>query len=209
MTIEKNRSILEVSAVLLTAVLHFGCYGVTALRPWFVAAVMLGWGGYVALRLRRDPQALRRWGLSRDRLGRSLAVLSPPALISVGAMAAFAAWQGSLSMSLEVLLLVVLYPVWGVVQQFLLQSIFADNLRRIGPLQDRPALVVLSTAVLFGCIHWPYPALMVATTVMGLVFTAAFLRHRQIWSLGLLHGVLGGLFYCWVLGQEAWLLQLV
>ena len=109
----------------------------------------------------------------------------------------------------SLLLLVVLYPVWGVAQQFLLQSIFADNLQKLGPLQDRPWLVALSTSMLFGAIHWPYPALMVTTALMGLVFTPLFFRHRQVWTLGVLHGVLGGLFYCWVLGQEAWLLALV
>ena len=155
----------------------------TALRPYFVAAVMLGWGGYVAVRLRRDASAKQAWGLSRENLGESFATLSPLAVAAIGGMAAFAAWQGSLSMSLDLVLLVALYPVWGVVQQFLLQSIFADNLRRVRLFQDRPWLVVVSTALLFGAIHWPYPALMAATTVMGLVFTAAFLRQRQILSL--------------------------
>lgn len=209
MPTEKQRTILEVSAVLLTVILHFGCYGVTALRPWFVAAAMLGWGSYVAVRLRRDPEAKATWGLSRTNLGRSVRALSLPTLAVIGGMAGFAAWQGSLSVSLELLLLVALYPVWGVLQQFLLQSIFADNLGRLGPFQDRPWLVVLSVSALFGAIHWPYPALMVATAVMGLVFTPLFFRHRQIWTLGVLHGVLGGLFYCWVLGQEAWLLAVV
>ena len=206
---EKRRTIIEVSAVLLTVILHFGCYGVTALRPWFVAAVMLGWGGYVTVRLRRDPTVKAQWGLSRTNLGRSARALSLPTLAVISGMAAFGAWQGSLAVSLELLLLVVLYPAWGVAQQFLLQSIFADNLKKLGPLQDRPWLVTLSVSMLFGAIHWPYPALMVATAVMGLVFTPLFFRHRQIWTLGVLHGVLGGLFYCWVLGQEAWLLSMV
>ncbi|MDG1480270.1 MAG: CPBP family glutamic-type intramembrane protease [Myxococcota bacterium] len=209
MPTEKQRTILEVSAVLLTVILHFCCYGVTALRPWFVAAVMLGWGGYVVARMRRDPTAAAQWGLSRTNLGQSARVLSLPTLAVIAGMAAFGAWQGSLSVSLELLLLVALYPVWGVAQQFLLQSIFADNLQKLGPLQDRPWLVALSASALFGAIHWPYPALMVATALMGLVFTPLFFRHRQVWTLGVLHGVLGGLFYCWVLGQEAWLLALV
>ena len=209
MITDKRRTILEVSAILLTVLLHFCCYGITALRPWFVLAVMVGWGGYAAVRLRRDPEAKARWGLSKTNLRRSFAVLSPPALVAIGGMAAFAAWQGSLSVSLDLILLVALYPVWGVVQQFLLQSIFADNLQKLGPFQKRPWLVVVSVSALFGAIHWPYPALMVATAVMGLVFTPLFFRHRQIWTLGLWHGVLGGVFYCWVLGQEAWLLQVV
>ena len=35
-------------------------------------------------------------------------------------------------------------------------------------------------------------------------FTVVFLRHRNVWPLGICHGLLGVVFYSWVLGRDPW-----
>ena len=39
---------------------------------------------------------------------------------------------------------------------------------------------------------------------MGAAYAALYQRHRNLWPLGLYHGVLGAEFYVWVLGRNPW-----
>jgi len=200
---------IELAALLLTVALHFACYGVDVLRPWFVALAFAGWGGYAVARIRADSQALTCWGLGWRRLRQSAGPLGLVTLALAACMAGIGLARGSLVWSVEVMLVLALYPVWGVVQQFLLQSIFAANLARLRALRGRPGAVIVVVSSLFALIHWPWPALMIATFVMGLAFTAHYLRGGSVWALGVSHGVLGTLFYFWVLQKEAWLVASV
>ena len=59
-------------------------------------------------------------------------------------------------------------------------------------------------AVLFSLVHVPDPQLMVATFVLGLAFTPIYLRWRNLWPLGVLHGWLGAFCYVWVLDRNPW-----
>lgn len=45
---------------------------------------------------------------------------------------------------------------------------------------------------------------MAATFMMGLAFTPMYLRHRNLWPLGIYHGWLGVLTYYWVLARDPW-----
>jgi membrane protease YdiL (CAAX protease family) len=45
--------------------------------------------------------------------------------------------------------------------------------------------------VLFASAHIPNPVLVVATLAVGICFTQLFRRYRNIWGLGIAHGLLG------------------
>ncbi len=61
--------------------------------------------------------------------------------------------QGTLHFPLHTLRLFLLYPVWGVIQQFLALGIVVTNLERIEGLRERKAVIVLLGAALFGLVH--------------------------------------------------------
>ena len=73
-------------------------------------------------------------------------------------------------------------------QQFILQDFFLARLLRL--LSTRTA-AVLTAAVLFAVAHLPNPLLMVATLAWGIAACALFLRYRDLYSLGIAHGILG------------------
>jgi membrane protease YdiL (CAAX protease family) len=98
------------------------------------------------------------------------------------------------------LLLAVLYPAWGLVQQVLVQGMVVRNLE--GALS--PPAIAVAAGLLFGAVHLPHVALAAATALLGAVFTLIFLRSRNVWPLGLCHGWLGVLFYAWVLARDPW-----
>jgi hypothetical protein len=80
------------------------------------------------------------------------------------------------------------YLIWAVMQQFLLQIYFLLRLMRLLPGRLAP---IVAAAGLFSFAHLPNPVLTPVTLVWGLVACVLFLRYRNIFSLGLAHGILG------------------
>ena len=80
------------------------------------------------------------------------------------------------------------YVIWAFLQQFILQAYVLLRLLRL-KLPPRWAVVV--AAVMFMCAHIPNPVLMPLTLVWGLISCVLFLRYRNLYTLGLAHGILG------------------
>lgn len=208
MSTDKRTAALELSAVGLTAAAHLATWAWPVLHAVVVLTIMLGWAGYIACRCRGDVEARRALGLQRRGLGATLRITLPLALASVALFAAFAWSQGTLSLPWTLALLFLTYPAWGLTQQLLVQGVLVRNLDAVPALQRRPWLIALAAGLLFGLVHWPFPELMVATTLMGAGFALIWLRHRNLWPLGLVHGWGGALFFLWVMGKDPMALTL-
>ena len=83
---------------------------------------------------------------------------------------------------------VLAYVMWAIVQQFILQDFFLVRLLRLLP--TRTAAIVIAAA-LFAVAHLPNPFLTVVTLLWGMIACALFLRYRNLYSLGVAHGILG------------------
>jgi hypothetical protein len=170
----------------------------------FIGGACLFWAAFVVVRAWRDPGVFRRWGFRADNL-RQASVLPAAAFVAGAAgLAVYAALRGTFRFPLHTLPLFGVYTLWGVTQQFLMLGVVARNLERVEGLRRRPALVVVAVALLFGLFHAFNLKLVLATFLLELVLVPLYLRHRNLWPLGLLHGWLGGLFYLWVEGRDLW-----
>jgi hypothetical protein len=78
------------------------------------------------------------------------------------------------------------YLIWAVMQQFLLQIYFLLRLLRLLPGKILP---VVAAAGFFSLAHLPNPILAPVTLVWSIVACILFLRYRNIYSLGLAHGM--------------------
>jgi hypothetical protein len=198
-----GRALGELGAVALTGVGHLVASDLDA-SGVFVPAAVAGWGGYVGYRALTDPEFVQRTGLRRKGLGPAMRDAALIGVVSLSAMAGVGAARGTLQLDPDMAQLLVLYPVWGTVQQFLTQSLVAGNLRD-GPGWARSAHVVVPvTAAAFGAVHLPNWRLTAGTTVLGLAYTPLYLRHGNVWPLGLWHGWLGVFYYFWVLDTNPW-----
>ena len=141
------------------------------------------------------------WGFRREGLGPTF--LASTVILVAGALgiAVIAALRGTLTANPHILPLLLLYPPWGCVQQFLLQALVARNLHIV---LRSPWLVTPIAAVLFGAVHLPDLELMGATFLLAVVFTPIYLRWRNLWPLGIYHGWLGVLAYYWILQHDPW-----
>ncbi|MEZ4316450.1 MAG: CPBP family intramembrane glutamic endopeptidase [Myxococcota bacterium] len=196
-TLDPVRPALELGAVLLTAVLHLAWPLTDLSRAFLVVPLVAGWAGYLVLRWNADPDAVRELGFRREGLKESalacvaLLALAGPAMVGWGlAHHVEIPWTTWLTL--------VIYPVWGLVQQGLVQGLVTANLRRLAPAW----VAVGVSATLFGLVHWPHGVLMVATLLLGLVFAPLYLKHRNLWALGVAHGWLGTLIYTFVLMRD-------
>jgi len=195
------RSQLEIAGVLLAFVLHFvlthgvGVHGLDILPIGICCLVYALYRG-------RDPAARAAWGLQRA--GLRAASADAAIFVGIGATlcAAFAVSRGALVFDLHLLVPLLLYPLWGLAQQFLVLGLVANNLDILG--LRRPWVLGLTTLG-FVAAHIPNWPLCAASAVLGLVSTLLFFRHRNLWPLGAAHGVLAALFYRWVLGRDVWL----
>jgi hypothetical protein len=80
------------------------------------------------------------------------------------------------------------YIVWSIMQQFLLQSYFLSRLMRMLPGKIAP--IIFATSI-FALAHLPNPILTPVTLVWGAISCILFLRYRNIYTLGLAHGIMG------------------
>lgn len=169
---------------------------------WFIPIATLGWGGYVYHRARTEPDFLEGAGFTSRGLGPAFRDATIFAAASAGLMAGLAIWQDAKMFERETIPLLVLYPAWGLVQQFLVQAMVTRNFSDASGWLGSPYVVTPISASLFGAVHVPSWKLTAATFVVGLVFTPLYLRHENLWPLGLYHGLLGVLFYQWVLERN-------
>lgn len=196
-----RRAIGEITAVVATGAVYLLFENVFHLKLPFLALCIAGWGLYAGWRLRRDPQTRRDWGFRTDTLAPSAFACAIFYVIVSAAILAWRVWKGWIPILPSTALLFVVYPVWGLCQQFLVQALIAGNLERLGA--PRLAIVPVA-AILFGLAHWPDVPLMALCAGAGLVWTSIFLRFPNLLAISLTHAWLGSLAYLMILERNPW-----
>jgi len=195
----------EIFAVVLTGLMKFLVVDMLAAKFWFILLVGAFWITYISWRIYKEKSVLEVWGLGMSGLKQTFKVLSIPALVlTIGSI-----WYG---LSKEVLIfnwhiipVMIFYPLWGTIQQFLIISLFGGNIYDLDNHRLSKQAIVGITAVLFSLVHYPSFPLMAATFLLAICYCFIYLRFRNITVLGLFHGWLACAFYFFVLGRDPWL----
>jgi hypothetical protein len=202
MATEISKIWFEFVAVVATGVLHLVFKSLGA-KGLFIALASVSWIGYVVWQVRRDRTMWESWGFRTDNLWDSfkwptvLFGLAGFGMAWYGVMTGRVLWQG------HMLFLLLLYPLWGILQQFLVQALGVHNLMQLFP-RHGLLLAMPVGVILFAGVHFPNWRLMLATGLLACFFIPLYLRDRNLWPLGLYHGWLGTFFYLWVLGRDPW-----
>jgi hypothetical protein len=197
----RRRAIGEIAAVIFTGLVFLFFENVLHLKLPFLVACLAGWGAYAGLRLWRDPRARRDWGFRGDTLAPSAIACGIFYVVVSGAILAWRSWKGWIAIPPSTLWLFAAYPVWGLCQQFFVQSLIAGNLERLGV--SRVAIIPIA-AILFGLAHAPDLPLMALCAGAGLVWTSIFLRFPNLIPISLTHAWLGSLVYLMLLERNPW-----
>ena len=124
------------------------------------------------------------------------------AILVFVALMGYAAWNDRLIWSSHMIPILLLYPIWGVIQQFLMMSLIGGNLQAM----NKPNwLVIIVTSTMFAIVHYPSWILVGGTFFLSLFYIRIFMKWPNLWALGLFHGWLGCFFFYWILNRDPWL----
>ncbi len=203
--ISNKRRTLEISAVIITAIGKFIFMDWLDWRFPFVAIAISAWVIYIIYRSRKQPGILKYWGFRTDNFKKVVNMILPFGLFAVIAFAGIGIYQGTINITWHIIPILILYPIWGTIQQFLLIALTAGNLQDLKSHKLNKQVTILVAAVLFALVHYPYGWLIIGTFVLALLYGFIYLKERNIYVLGIFHGWLGGLYYYTVVNRDPFL----
>jgi hypothetical protein len=195
MPISDKRRMLEIVAVLCTGVGKFIFMDLLNWKLPFIIAAIVSWSVYIALRQYQHKGILAYWGFRTDNFTQALHKVLPFGIVSVISFFIIGMLQGTINLTWHILPILIIYPIWGTIQQFLLIGLFAGNSRDLKSVFIPKAIILLLAALLFAGVHYPNYWLIAATFVLALFYGYIYLQVRNVYVLGLFHGWLGGLFF--------------
>lgn len=175
-----------------------------ALRVFYITIVILFWAVYILKRYKAEPDVLKKWGFREEGFRATFLFVLPFAVVIVSAIT----WYGTRAhprlFNPNLIPVFLLYPAWGIIQQFMMIALIANNLKQITTLNLSTNQIILLISILFSIAHFPDLTLMGFTFFMELLFLVAFFRYRNLWPLGLFHGWIGSLLLFLVMGRDLW-----
>ena len=202
--ISNKRRRFEIIAAVLTGISKIVFVDVLDRKLYFIVSAILFWLIYVLIRQNQDKDLLKYWGFDWNTAPALFKKLLPAAIILVAIFYLIGYFRGVAILSWHILPILLLYPIWGVIQQFLVVGLVAGNLQDMAGRPFPEIFIVILTALLFGIVHYPSWFLIVGTFLLAIVYTIIYLRKRQLWVLGFYHGLLGCFFYFFTLGRDPW-----
>jgi membrane protease YdiL (CAAX protease family) len=166
---------------------------------WIILLVVTTLTAYVFVELRRRKLDWHALGFRTDNLRTAAARVGLWTAIAASALVAVAVLLGNSLNRPELLLLLPLYPLWGVLQQFVFQGILHRAVLRCVDCRHSALLV---TTLLFAAVHVPDWRIVGLTLIAGLCWSWFYQRWPNVWVLGVSHGLLGGLTYPLLLGRN-------
>lgn len=168
----------------------------------FIVVMIFAWSFYARERFKQNPEVLKKWGFRWDNFGKVVKLMLPFGILTVVASLAVGYWLGTLNLTWHIIPILILYPIWGTIQQFLVISLVAGNLHDLKQKDWNDWLVIFVAALLFGFVHYPYWWLVLGTFVLAMFYGYIFLKERNVYAMGLFHGWLGAIFFYTVVGRD-------
>ncbi|MFW5915957.1 MAG: type II CAAX prenyl endopeptidase Rce1 family protein [Bacteroidota bacterium] len=202
--LKDKRRWTEILAAGITGLMKFALMDWLDMRALYIGAACVFWLLFITKRHRENNHILKNWGFKKDHFKPTFLFLLPFAGVAVAAIIWYGISFNADFLNWHVIPVLILYPAWGMVQQFMMIGLVAGNLQKISTLNLNEPQIVLITSLLFALIHYPSLPLMAFAFFMEVLFTSVYFRWRNLWPLALYHGWVGSLFLFFVLGRDLW-----
>ena len=203
--ISNQRRTFEIIAVLVTGLGKFFFMDFLELRFPYIATACIFWIVYIFLRKKEIPEILNYWGLNFDNFKKTFLELLPIAIILSVVFYFLGNKLGTNILNINIIPILLIYPIWGIIQQFIMIGIFARNLKDANQINLPTAGVVLIAAILFAIVHFPFQILVAATFLLAIVYVNLYLKGRNLLVMGIYHGWIGGLFFYTIMERDPFL----
>lgn len=201
-SISDKRRWFEILAVAFTALGKFIFMDALDWRLPFVFCAVLGWGIYIFYRHKTNNGILKYWGFRTDNFNDILKTMLPFGLVSIGICFIIGYFQNTINATWHILPILISYPIWGTIQQFLTIGLIAGNLNDMKKMRLSNFKIIFLTAILFSVVHYPSGWLMLGTFFLAIFYGYVYLKVRNVYAMGLFHGWLGALFYYTVVNRD-------
>jgi len=181
---------LEAVGVFLLILIHIWFVSRRARLAWLVILVPVVYSHW------RRGESFRWLGFRRDNFGRCVRDFAPLILGLAGVPIVLGALYGTLHMSSSMfpLAFVTYYCVWGTFQQYALNGFFVNRLSGAAAPEEQ-RWVPLLAATLFAAVHVPNWFLVTVTFTLGLLCARIYMTYRNLYFLGIAHGLIGSALY--------------
>jgi len=203
MSTDKSRWI-EILAVVITGLLKFIIMDRFQMRAFYISGACIFWLIYIVLRYKSDNSILKYWGFKKEYFRKSFLLLMPFAVVGIIVIITYGIFIERYILNWHIIPILFLYPVWGLIQQFMVAGLVAGNLKSITSLHLRDYQVVLLTSFVFALVHSPDLFLIIFAFFMQVIFTVVYLIWRNLWSLGLVHGWIATFLLYYILERDLW-----
>lgn len=193
---------LEISAIVITVLAKFLFMDYLNWRFPFVLSATILWCAYIWYRKKNNKEILKYWGFRTDNFRSVLKVVLPFGLTAVIAFFTIGGIQGTINATWHIIPVLLFYPLWGSIQQFLLIGLVAGNLYDNPNRKLNKHFIVLLAATLFALVHYPDYWLIGGTFILAIFYGYVYLKEKNLYVLGIFHGWLGALFYYTVLDRD-------
>jgi uncharacterized protein len=200
--ITDKQRIIEIAAVVLTGLGKFIFMDLLHWRLPFIILSIVSWVVYVSYQSKRLPDILHYWGFRFDNFLNVLKIILPFGVVSLILFFIVGFYRDTLNITWHIFPILILYPIWGVIQQFLVIALVAGNLNDLKKYKVNRFSIILITAILFGLLHYPHYWLVLGTFILALLYGFIYLKSRNIYVMGLFHGWLGAIFFYTVVGRD-------
>jgi membrane protease YdiL (CAAX protease family) len=193
-----NRELIEVFIFLICVVLYVLLNKAVSGRYYFIIPVIILCGVSLHRDYRADKQVLKTYGIRTYNLKaatRMSAAFFVPAAIAILAIFPF---TDNPKPPPYFYFTILLYPLWGLAQQFMFQSFFHTRLLKLGV----APWSIFICALIFTFVHLNSEKLLIFAFIGGLFFSYSFYRCPNILPLGFVHGILGAMVYYLLLGKD-------
>ncbi len=204
MKAENKQRIFEIIAVLITGVGKFIFMDWLNWRAFYVIGACLFWIGFVIYRYRRDENILAHWGFTKTNFKATFLMLLPLGILSVAVFFLIGNYFDTIIINKNIFPILLLYPIWGVIQQFIVVALVAGNLRDMENNKMSNVVIILLTSIVFAVVHFPFLTLVGGTFLLALVYTTIYLKKKNLYALGLYHGWLGAFYFYTIVGRDPW-----
>lgn len=201
-SITDKRRKYEIAAVLLTGAGKLVFMDFLNWRLPYIIFAIICWTTYVLYRSKKVDGLLAYWGFRKDNFKEVTLKLLPFGILAIVSFFVIGYIQNTIIISWHIIPILILYPIWGVIQQFLVIGLVAGNLQDLKDNKLKSSTIIILTAVLFGLVHYPYYWLVAGTFILALVYGFVYLKARNVYVMGLFHGWLGGLFFYTVVNRD-------
>lgn len=201
-SVPDTRRFLELLAVVFTALGKFIFMDLLDYRLFYVVFAILCWSLYILARCKKEKDVLKYWGFRFDNFKETLMMILPFGILAIISFLVIGYNQGTINLSWHIFPILITYPLWGVMQQFLTIGLIAGNLNHLKSVKINKVLIIIFTAVLFSIVHYPSLWLMIGTFFLAIFYGIVYLKNNNLYVMGLFHGWLGAFFYYTVLDED-------